>query len=393
MKLLSTNFWLKVSASVSPSANGISSLLVAPRMCIYQCILTSRNLQSTSSSHNNNNNTNQTQKTNFKETKLKVMFFGTDDFALETLKKLHTREKLNVIRDLEVCCISNSGTSVYKYAVKNGIKTHLYPPQIDTGQFDLGVVASFGKLISSSVISKFSRGMINVHGSLLPKLRGAAPIVHAIKQGMSETGVTIMKIKPKKFDVGEMLAQERIPIGPDMTRKVLTNQMATVGSELLCDVLEDLDKYEAAAIIQDNSEATLAPAINKSIAAIDFNTQSASDIYNLWRSIEDLMKLRCRWKPTNTSIRFGCVYSPERILHLQQKLASEYPNSEPGCAVWMKYGKQGNFLCIKCCEGWIAIDKIIYGTKKTMSANDFANGFMKNNSQTESMFIKDETKL
>ena len=59
----------------------------------------------------------------------------------------------------------------------------------------------------------------------------------------------------------------------------------------------------------------------------------------------------------------------------------------------MKYGKQGNFLCIKCCEGWIAIDKIIYGTKKTMSANDFANGFMKNNSQTESMFIKDETKL
>ena len=84
MKLLSTNFWLKVSASVSPSANGISSLLVAPRMCIYQCILTSRNLQSTSSSHNNNNNNNtkQTQNTNFKETKLKVMFFGTDDFAL-----------------------------------------------------------------------------------------------------------------------------------------------------------------------------------------------------------------------------------------------------------------------------------------------------------------------
>jgi len=80
------------------------------------------------------------------------MFFGTDDFALETLKKLHTREKLNVIRDLEVCCISNSGTSVYKYAVKNGIKTHLYPPQIDTGQFDLGVVASFGKLISSTVL-------------------------------------------------------------------------------------------------------------------------------------------------------------------------------------------------------------------------------------------------
>ena len=82
MKLLSTNFWLKVSASVSPSANGISSLLVAPRMCIYQCILASRNLQSTSSSHNDNNITKQTQNQNFKETKLKVMFFGTDDFAL-----------------------------------------------------------------------------------------------------------------------------------------------------------------------------------------------------------------------------------------------------------------------------------------------------------------------
>jgi len=397
MQLLSTNFWLRVSASVSPSANGISSSLL-PRMCVCQCIVNPRNFQSSTNLESNppshKNTTNKSEDTNFKETKLKVMFFGTDDFALETLQKLHTREKLNVINHLEVCCISNSGTSVYKYAQKNGIKTHLYPPKIDTGQFDVGVVASFGKLISSSVISKFSRGMINVHGSLLPKLRGAAPIVHAIKQGMTETGVTIMRIKPKKFDVGEMLAQERIAIGPDITRKVLTRQMASIGSTLLCSVLDDLDNYSAAATTQDNSEATLAPAINKSIAIIDFKLQSALEIYNLWRSIEDLMKLRCRWKLTNTSIRFGCVYSPERILHLKHKLASEYPNSEPGSAVWIKSGKQGSFLCIKCSEGWIAVDKI-YGTKKAMSANDFANGFMKNagESNSELMFIKDETEM
>jgi len=399
MKLLTSNLWLRLSGSASPSANGISSSCsLLPRLSICQCIVSRRNFQSSNptnfnSNHIRNNTTKESEHTNYKETKLKVMFFGTDDFALESLQKLHNREKLKVINHLEVCCIRNSGTSVYKYAEKNGIKTHLYPPKIDTGQFDLGVVASFGKLISSSVISKFPRGMINVHGSLLPKLRGAAPIVHAIKQGMPETGITIMKIKPKKFDVGEMLAQERVPIPPDMTRKILTHQMATVGSKLLCEVLDNLDNYEAGAITQDNSEATLAPAITKSIALIDFRVQSAYEVYNLWRSIEDLMKLRCKWKPTDTSIRFGCVHPPQRILHL--KLASEYADSEPGFAVWVKSGKEGNFLCIKCRDGWIAVDKITYPNRKAMSAHDFANGFMKksgkSNSQTHFMFIKDET--
>lgn len=361
-------------------------------MCLCQqcvpllsCGVRKRYLQSSSNHTNNNNNKD--------NTKLKVMFFGTDGFALETLRRLHDREKLNVISHLEVCCINNSGTAVNKFAEKNGLKMHLYPPAIDPGQFDLGVVASFGKLISSSVISKFERGMINVHGSLLPKLRGAAPIVYAIKQGLTETGITIMKVKPKKFDVGEILAQEKVVIPPDILRKDLTHQMALVGSSLLCEVLVNLDAYEAGAVTQDNTEATLAPVVRKSIAMVDFRTQSAHDVYNLWRSIEDLMKLRCRWKPTNTSIRFSLVHSPLTIQHL--KLDNENSDSKlPGHAVWIKSGKHENFLCIKCREGWIAVDEITYGNRKIMSAQDFANGFMKkggSSNQTELMFVKDET--
>jgi len=364
---------------------------IPPRLTNQQCVTIlylKRNLFSTNIKSQSETKLKDSNKIN-----LKVMFFGTDGFALETLKRLHEREKLQIISNLEVCCISNSGSAVNKYAAKNGLKQHLYPPAIEPGQFDLGVVASFGKLISSSVISKFDRGMINVHGSMLPKLRGAAPVVYALKQGLTETGITIMKIKPKKFDTGEILAQERVSIPPDIFRKELTHKMAVVGGDLLCNVLENLDAYEASAIVQDNSEATFAPVIDKSIALLDFNQQSAYEVYNLWRSIEDLMKLRCRWKPSNKSIRIGLVHSPTLIQNIQF-LSESSDTVLPGQAVWLKPGKSDSLLCIKCREGWIPVDKINYDNRKTMSAHNFGNGFMNksaNTIQKDFMFIKDET--
>eukprot|EP00088_Acartia_fossae_P071475 TRINITY_DN980_c0_g1_i4.p1 TRINITY_DN980_c0_g1~~TRINITY_DN980_c0_g1_i4.p1 ORF type:complete len:375 (-),score=51.36 TRINITY_DN980_c0_g1_i4:158-1282(-) len=372
MKLLSTRLWHSIT----------------PRMCFCQVI------RAGSTDKQFSSQTKPTSET-VKETNLKIMFFGTDNFALETLRKLHERQRLKVINHLEVCCISDSGTPVCKYAKENGLKMHLYPPPIDSGQFDLGVVASFGKLISSSVISKFKYGMINVHGSLLPKLRGAAPIIYAIKQGLPETGITIMKIKPKKFDVGEMLAQERIEIPRDMLRSDLTHKMAILGSDLVCQVVENLEAYEKTATVQDNSEATLAPVVNKSIAFIDFHKQSNYEIYNLWRSVHDIVKLRCKWGPTNTVTRFKVVHPPWHIEHLQLD-----STKLPGETVFLKVNKKQNFLCIKCRDGWIAVDEIMYGKRKVMSSRDFANGFLRidktkplppsENNNSIAMFVKDE---
>lgn len=96
--------------------------------------------------------------------------------------------------------------------------------------------------------------MLNVHASLLPKYRGASPIIYAIKNGESETGVSIMRIKPNKFDVGEVLATERVEISDDVMMPELHDKLSSIGAELLVKCVRDLDKHRP--IEQDNSLAS-----------------------------------------------------------------------------------------------------------------------------------------
>ena len=120
------------------------------------------------------------------------MFFGTDDFAVESLARLHQEFHvgggLGCVSGLELTCLPMRSlvTAVAKFGWANNLKMHTWPPDIDLikqQQFDLGVVASFGKLVPRHIIESFPLGMINVHGSLLPRYRGAAPVIHAIKNG------------------------------------------------------------------------------------------------------------------------------------------------------------------------------------------------------------------
>lgn len=96
--------------------------------------------------------------------------------------------------------------------------------------------------------------MLNVHASLLPRYRGASPIIYAIKNHESKTGVTIMKIMPKKFDVGDILAQKEVTIDDDILMPVLHDQLANIGAELLIDCIKNLNKLEA--LQQDDSQAS-----------------------------------------------------------------------------------------------------------------------------------------
>lgn len=101
------------------------------------------------------------------------------------------------------------------------------------------------------------RGMLNVHASLLPKWRGAAPIVHAIANGDTKTGVTIMKIKPRRFDVGEIVQQAEIEIGEDMQMPEVYEKLAHLGSQVLLEVVKTLPEVLKTAKEQDGEEATL----------------------------------------------------------------------------------------------------------------------------------------
>jgi len=136
-----------------------------------------------------------------KKTKLKVLFFGTDTFSVPTLCTLHKEfSDLNGTIDRIEACSSPMKTlisPVKKTCDRLSIQLHDWPPDPTLCKsFDIGVVSSFGHLIPSRIISSFPKGMLNVHGSLLPNYRGAAPIPFAIMNGDSKTGITIMEVKP-----------------------------------------------------------------------------------------------------------------------------------------------------------------------------------------------------
>ena len=191
--------------------------------------------------------------------KLKVLFFGTDLFALSSLKILHQEyiSQKGCVSNIEACCakMKDLVPPVKAYCDNHQIVHHDWPPCTTLCQeFDIGVVSSFGHLIPSNIIDSFHLGTYNVHGSLLPKYRGAAPIIHALLNGDSSTGVTIMEVRPEKFDIGDIIATREIKILGDDNRLSLTQKAADVGASLLLEVLQDLDKFLALKQSQEKSQ-------------------------------------------------------------------------------------------------------------------------------------------
>ena len=306
------------------------------------------------------------------------MFFGTDQFAVASLKRLYEEykcEEYGRISRLEVTCLSMKSLvpEVTKFSKKNNLNIHIWPPDLDhiSQNFDLGVVASFGKLIPSKIIQSFPLGMINVHGSLLPRWRGAAPVVHALKNGETKTGITIMKVKPRKFDVGEMLAKAEIDVDEDICRPELTSKLAEVGADLLLAVIRDFDRYNQESVKQDDTEMTLAPMIDKSIAVLDWTKMTNMDVYNLWRAVGDLTKLNTQYMETGLSVRIATVLHPRCLT------GADLDNcAEPGTVVFIRRSKRDKYVCVKCREGWVAVSDIYYHNKKVMRPIDFYNGLL-----------------
>ena len=146
---------------------------------------------------------------------------------------------------------------------------------------DLMVVVGYGQIIPQKIIDIPRYGILNVHGSLLPKYRGAAPIQWAIANGEKETGVTIMQIDAG-LDTGDMLAKKRLAIGDDETAPKLGARMALLGAEVLAETIKLVEQDALDPEKQDDAEATLAPILGKEDGRIDWN-RTAFDIYNRLR--------------------------------------------------------------------------------------------------------------
>ena len=230
-------------------------------------------------------------------TPLRIVFFGTPQFAVPTL------ERLLASRHLVAGVVTQpdkprgrgqhvTDAPVKALAVEHGLAVlqpvRLREPELDEAirawRPDLGVVAAYGRLIPDRLLALPRLGMINVHASLLPEYRGAAPVHRAVIDGREETGVTIMRVV-KELDAGPMMASIRRPIGPNETSVEVEAALASLGAPLLVSAVDRLAAGTAVETPQDPSLATFAPKIEKSEGMIDWALPAAR-IHNLVRGLQ-----------------------------------------------------------------------------------------------------------
>ena len=227
--------------------------------------------------------------------KLKVIFMGTPDFAVPTLAAL--------IDKTEVICVVTQpdkpkgrghkllSPPVKVFAEENNlrviqplkVKAPEVVEQLDALKPDLIVVAAFGQILSQKILDIPRYGCINVHASLLPKYRGAAPIEWAIINGETVTGITTMQMNAG-LDTGDILLKSEVAIGAEMILPELRERLMTVGADLLLKTLYKLQAGELQPIKQDDSQSCYAPLLKKDTGLIDWK-KPAREIHNLIRGL------------------------------------------------------------------------------------------------------------
>ena len=225
---------------------------------------------------------------------MKLVFMGTPDFAVPCLEELikagHEivgvftqpdkpvgRKRVMTPPPVKVCAEKN-GITVYQ---PDSVRTEECLSLMKELNPDCVVVVAYGKIIPSDMLKLPKFGFVNVHGSLLPKYRGAAPIQWSIIDGETKTGVTTMQMDDG-IDTGDMLEVSETEIGENETAGELFDRLAEMGGKLIVSTLSKLEKGELTPIPQDHEKSNYAKIISKEMALIDFN-MSAENVFNLIR--------------------------------------------------------------------------------------------------------------
>ncbi|XP_019297337.2 methionyl-tRNA formyltransferase, mitochondrial [Panthera pardus] len=302
----------------------------------------------------------------------RVLFFGTDQFAREALRALHAareNKEEELIEKLEVVTVpspSPKGLPVKQYAVQSQLPVYEWP-DVGSGEFDVGVVASFGRLLSEALILKFPYGILNVHPSCLPRWRGPAPIIHTVLHGDTVTGVTIMQIRPKRFDVGPILKQETVPVPPKSTAKELEAVLSRLGANMLISVLKNLPESLSNGRQQPTEGVTHAPKISAGTSCIKWEEQTSEQIFRLYRAIGNIIPLQTLWM--DNAIKLLELVEVNSSILTDPKLTGQ--PVIPGSVI---YHKQSQILLVCCKDGWIGVRSVMF--KKTLTATDFYNGYL-----------------
>jgi methionyl-tRNA formyltransferase len=300
---------------------------------------------------------------------MKIIFMGTPLFAVVCLKKL-CESGLNVIavvtapdkpvgRGLKLLPSPvkiealDSGLPVLQ---PEDLKESAFLAQIDELQPDLMTIVAF-RILPEVLFAKARLGAINLHGSLLPKYRGAAPINWAIINGESETGITTFFLK-QKVDTGNIITQEKIPISPSMTAGELHDIMADRGSELLLKTIKQIENGNVKTSIQAESEVSKAPKIFPEDCLINFN-QPVKKVHDFIRGLSP--------KPGAYS------YYKDKRLKLFDSSISDSNNVRTDFGCLVSTGRS-DVIHIQCNPGVIEIKEIKLEGKRQMPVADFLRG-------------------
>ncbi|KAF2352561.1 Formyl transferase N-terminal [Trinorchestia longiramus] len=342
---------------------------------------------------------------------LKVTFFGTDNFSLRSLSVLKQElDNGNLIGKLQVVTskLKKGKSPVEGYSVAVGLPLQHWPVSAqDLSATDIGVVVSFGHLIPAGVINAFSLGVLNVHGSLLPAYRGAAPIIHAVLNGDTCTGITVMRIHPYRFDVGEILSCGSVEVGQHTKSGELYDTLSVLGAQHLLQVLKDLPHHYSNAKPQPSEGVSYARKVSEKHAVISWENSTAEEIYRQYLALDDHYPLTAVWEGVLVNLREAVLPSdavsaghPDRDFddHCRKEIEPrdgqehDIPRRTtkppaPLCPGQLAGGKGKSVLWVGCARSSIiGFKSIKLKGKKAMNPHDFHNGFISKVSRNKWFF-------
>lgn len=299
---------------------------------------------------------------------MKIVFMGTPDFAVPTLNKLYESEH-------EIAAVFTQPDKpkgrgyklapppVKVLALEHG--TPVYQPESLKKQPemwdvlkeiapDVIVVAAYGKILPKQVLDIPKYHCVNVHGSLLPKYRGAAPIQWSVLNGDDETGITTM-LMGEGLDTGDILLQRSTPIGENETAAELFDRLAEIGADLLIETLEKLEKGEITPVKQDEELATYASILTKDMCMIDFN-KPVKEVHKKICGLSD-------WPCAVTTL------DGKRLkVFRSQIVKNKMPGQQAGTVVDTKQ------FCVCCADGVIKLTEVQAEGSKRMRSEDYLRG-------------------
>ena len=321
---------------------------------------------------------------------MKVVFFGTPEFAVPTLEKLLSDSKFEVVAVVtQPDKPRGRGKQLIPSPVKKVAVDHNLPVwqpqrikkdtealnQLEVNGADVFVVVAYGQILSSQILDMPKLGCINVHSSILPQYRGAAPIQWSICDGQPETGITTM-LMDVGMDTGAMLLMGRTPIGLLDNAHDVAERLANIGADLLIETLVKLELGEITAIPQDDAAATYASLIKKEDYQLDWS-QTAIAIHNKIRGFYPncVTSFRQQSLKVMATVPLGSSYwhlLPPKLQELERKIPDlSTLSGTPGEIV--KIAK-GVGAIIQTGDGLLLLQEVQLAGKRLQSGWDFVNG-------------------